>query len=161
MSFNTIINSIKEFFKKLFGQSTKTTTTPTTTSTTSTPLPTTDTTTTLDPFYGGKFVAGDSRDKGTEIHTFWNEIDVRCLANDVEGAIGKDYFMSDVINRTGALSLLGKMALGKNFVSPLSNKKYRFMGFKKEKSANPLITTNPLTLTSFSGTFRAYWNSVE
>jgi len=152
--------SIKDFFRKLFGQSTKTTTTvttPTTTSTTTLPVPDTS----LDPLFSGKFVDGDSRDKGSETHCYWNGIDIRCLANDVSGAVGSWYFMSKVITQTSALVISGKVATAKSFISPISGKKYRFMGFRIEKSANPLITKNPLTLTEFKGTFRAYWNTVE
>ena len=163
MDFGKIINSIKEFFKKLFGSTTTTTTLPPTTTTTTTPPVTTDTTTTttMDPLFSGKFVDGDSRDKGSEIHCFWNTIDVRCLANDVSGSIGEWYFMSNVITQTSALILSGKVATAKSFISPITNKKYRFMGFREKTSASSLITTNPLTVVTFSGTFRAYWNTVE
>ena len=139
MNFGKIVNSIKEFFKRLFGSSTTTTTTLPTTTTTTTPPSTTNTTTTVDPLFSGKFINGDSRDKGSEIHCFWNTIDVRCLANDVSGSVGEWYFMSNVITQTSALILSGKVATAKSFISPISNKKYRFMGFREAKSAIHLL----------------------
>jgi hypothetical protein len=116
--------------------------------------------------FSGTFVAGDkAADHGTEIYGFAGGMDIRCLANDdskISGAIGGCYFISStLINETGALTWSGNTFIASDFVSSRSGKKYMWMGWTIEKSANPLVTSNPLTLGSLSGTLRSYWVTVQ
>jgi len=115
--------------------------------------------------YSGPFVAGNkAADHGKDVFDFVNGMDIRCLANDgskvpcVPGA----YFISGAMLRaTGALTWSGNTFTAKDFTSSQSGKKYRWMGWTISRSATPLVTTNPLTLSSFSGTLRSYWSTVE
>lgn len=116
--------------------------------------------------YSGAFVAGNkATDHGREIFAYVNGMDIRCLANDgsrVPGCIDGYYFISTtMLNQVGALTWNGNTFTASNFTSPWSGKKYRWMGWTIAKSATPLVTTNPLTLSSFTGTLRSYWATVE
>jgi len=133
--------------------------------TTPTPTPTPQPTDTSSG-YGGAFVAGNKdADHGTEIYAFVNGMDIRCLANDtdkIHEAVGGYYFISgDLIKQSGALTWNGNTFTARSFTSSRSGKKYRWMGWTIEKSANPLVTSNPLTLGSFKGTLRSYWATVQ
>jgi len=113
-----------------------------------------------EPGFGGDVIAGDPADKGSEIYrSNWQGHDVRCLGAD---DTGHGYFMSDVIDQTGALDLGSDgVATGHNFISPRTGLHYRFEGFRETSSSSRLIRENPHGVTPGSGTFRAYWNPVE
>lgn len=116
--------------------------------------------------FSGTFVAGDkATDHGMEIFGFAGGMDIRCLANDdskISGAIGGYYFISaSLIKQTGALTWSGNTFVAADFVSPQSGKQYKWMGWTIEKSANPLQTINPLTLSVLRGTLRSYWATVQ
>jgi len=116
--------------------------------------------------YSGAFVAGNKpADHGQDIFAYVEGMDIRCLANDtskVPGAVGGWYFISaSMLNELEALTWNGNTFTAKNFTSPRSGKKYKWMGWTIARSATPLVTDNPLTLTKFSGTLRSYWATVE
>jgi len=114
---------------------------------------------------GDFLVWGDAaKDGGNEIHSYYNGMDIRCLVNDsskTPGAKGSVYYLSaDLVAETGALVRNGNTFTAKDFVSPESGKNYKWMGWTISKSANPLVTDNPLTLSAFEGTLRCYWVTV-
>jgi hypothetical protein len=116
--------------------------------------------------YAGGFVTGNkAADHGRDIFGYVNGMDIRCLANDsskIPGAVGDWYFIStSMLNELGALTWSGNTFTAKNFTSPRSGKKYRWMGWTIARSGTPLVLDNPLTLTRFSGTLRSYWATVE
>lgn len=113
-----------------------------------------------EPGFGGDVIAGDPADKGEEIYdSNWNGHDVRCLGADDDG---DGYFMSDVIDATGALDLGSDgTATGHNFISPRTGLHYRFEGFRESTSTSSMITENPHAVSPGSGTLRCYWNPVE
>lgn len=113
-----------------------------------------------EPGFGGDVIGGDPADKGDEIYdSNWNGHDVRCLGAD---SSGDGYFMSDVIDETGALDLGDDgTATGHNFISPRTGLHYRFTGFRESSSSSSMITENPHAVTPGSGTFRCYWEPVE
>lgn len=119
---------------------------------------------TNDP-YAGAFVAGNKAvDHGREIFGYVNGMDIRCLANDGSKipCVNGYYFISTaMLNEVGALTVSGDTLTAKSFTSNRSGKKYRWMGWTIGRSATPLVTTNPLTLSTFSGTLRSYWATVE
>ena len=113
-----------------------------------------------EPGFGGEFVPGNTADAGDEIYrSNWQGHDVRCLAADYDN---DGYFMSDVIDETGALELSSDgTATGHNFISPRTGIHYEFQGFREGSVNNDLITENPHAVTPGSGTLRCYWNPVE
>jgi len=121
---------------------------------------TTSTSSSEEPGFGGDFVPGNPADKGNEIYrSNWQGHDVRCLGADYNH---DGYFMSDIIDQTGALDLSDDgTATGHNFISPRTGLHYRFQGFREGSSSSDLITENPRAVTPGSGTLRCYWNPVE
>jgi len=115
--------------------------------------------------YDGAFVAGNkAADHGQDVFGYVNGMDIRCLANDgskVPCVSGYYFISASMLRQVGALTWSGNTVTASNFTSPRSGKKYRWMGWTIGRSATPLVTTNPLTLSSFSGTLRSYWSTVE
>jgi len=117
--------------------------------------------------YSGAFISGNaarSADGYSGIYTFINGMDVRLTVNDTKtpGVIGRAYNLQpSLVAETDAFSHQGNVFTAKSFTSPRTQMKYRFMGWAIKSSSATLTMENPLTLTSFSGTLRAYWATVE
>jgi len=117
--------------------------------------------------YSGAFISGSSAksaDGYSGIYTFINGMDVRLTVNDgskTAGVNGAYNLQPSLVAETGAFSHQGNVFTAKSFTSPRTQMKYRFMGWAVKSSSATLTMENPLTLTSFSGTLRAYWATVE
>ena len=119
--------------------------------------------------YDGPFVDGDSAaDGGDEEYTVIGLMGVRLDANDISKYPCQPgfYFLDGgLIESQGALAWTtvdGALVFtAKNFTSPRSGLKYRFMGWTLQSSGDPLVTDNPVTIADPSGTLRAYWATVQ
>ena len=114
------------------------------------------------PFVSGSSARSADGYSGT--YTFINGMDVRLTVNDAKtpGVIGRAYNLQpSLVAETGAFTHQGNVFTAQSFVSPRTQMKYKFMGWAIKSSSAALTMQNPLTLTSFSGTLRAYWATVE
>ena len=118
--------------------------------------------------YSGAFISGSSArtvDGYSGIYTFVNGMDVRLTVNDgskTPGVVNGAYNLQpSLVDETDAFTFQGNVFTAKSFTSSRTHMKYRFMGWAIKSSSAPLTLQSPLTLTSFSGTLRAYWATVE
>jgi len=132
------------------------------------PVPTPDPT----PVEEGQYVSewaldpvpGSEADKGQEIVGFIGGADYRFLGNDSKG---EGYFLSGIVEQAEAFGWkkVGEVweVWAKDFTSSKSGLKYKWVGFRIQKSANPMQTKNPLKIpvAEMKGSFRTYWQTVS